>query len=507
MTSASSTKRIVVVGGGTAGWMAATALISVLKPEHREVHLIESAEIGTVGVGEATLPHLRLFNQRIGIDERDLMAKTQATFKLGIEFVDWARVGDRYIHPFGAYGQRMGGTPFHQHWLRLQQQSDVGPIDEYSLAIVAARQNKFALPTSDDTVRSTYGYAFQFDAALYAKYLRQVAERRGVKRTEGKVVDVRLRAEDGGIASLLLDDGTTIAGDLFLDCSGFRGLLIEQALKTGYEEWTQWLPCDRAVAVPCENSGPLTPYTRATAREAGWQWRIPLQHRMGNGYVYGSQFIKDDEAADRLLSRLEGKALADPKFLRFVTGRRKKTWNKNCIALGLAGGFLEPLESTSIYLIQIAITTLIDYLTDRTLDPRTMDAYNRWMEMEYDRVRDFLILHYYATERSDAEIWNYCRTMKVPDSLIHKMELFRRRAHVVTYKDGLFLEPSWLAVYFGQRVMPEAYPPLADAASLSNLKQQVQAIRERIAEAAARMPTHDQFLSKYCPAAAGAVSA
>jgi tryptophan 7-halogenase len=494
--------RIVIVGGGTAGWMTAAAFASVLKPEQRQIHLIESSEIGIVGVGEATLPHIRYFNKRIGIDERELMAKTQATFKLGIEFVDWARLGDSYIHPFGAYGSRIGGVPFHQYWLRQHRLGDAAPIEDYSLAIVAARMGKFTLPSEDPSaVLSTFGYAFQFDASLYAAHLRGFSEARGVKRTDAKIVDVQLRGTDGWIESVKLDDGSTVTGDLFIDCSGFRGLLIEQALKTGYDEWTRWLPCDRAMAVPCENVGPLTPYTRATAREAGWQWRIPLQHRTGNGYVYSSQFISDDEAAAKLLSRLDGKALADPRPLRFTAGRRRKTWNRNCVAIGLAGGFLEPLESTSIHLIQVAITTLLDYITgSNEFDPRIVDGYNRWIEMEYDRVRDFLILHYHATERSDAPIWNYCRTMDVPDSLRHKMELFRQRARVVTYKDGLFLEPSWLAVYFGQRVMPTGYDPLADALPPADLTSKLQAVRDQVHGAVAAMPRHEDFLAQYCPA-------
>jgi len=499
--------KIVIVGGGTAGWMTAAAFASVLRPEQRQIRLIESSEIGIVGVGEATLPHIRFFNRRIGIDEPDLMAKTQATFKLGIEFVNWARVGDSYIHPFGAYGSKIAGVPFHNYWLRQEAEGAPTPIEDYSLPIVASRMNRFALPSEDMTsVMSTFGYAFQFDASLYARYLRGFAEERGVQRTDAKIVDVKLRAEDGWVESVKLDSGEMVSGDLFIDCSGFRGLLIESALKTGYDEWTRWLPCDRAMAVPCENTGPLTPYTRATAREAGWQWRIPLQHRMGNGYVYSSNFISDDEAAAKLLSRLEGKALAEPRPLRFTAGRRRKTWNRNVIAIGLAGGFLEPLESTSIYLIQIAITTLLDYLTDRPatdgnkFDPRIVAAYNRWIEMEYDRVRDFLILHYHATERDDAPIWNYCRTMDVPDSLKHKMELFRRRARVVTYKDGLFLEPSWLAVYFGQRVMPTAWDPLADALDGAEMQRQLQSVREQVQSTVVRMPTHEEFLARYCPA-------
>jgi tryptophan halogenase len=482
--------------------MTAAAFASVYKPGQIQIQLIESSEIGIVGVGEATLPHIRFFNRRIGIDERELMAKTQATFKLGIEFVDWARLGDSYIHPFGVYGGKMAGVPFHNFWLRQAKQGDQTPLESYSLPIVAAREGKFMLPSEDHTaVMSTFGYAFQFDASLYAAYLRQFAEQRGVLRTDGKIVDVQLRGTDGWIESVKLEGGASISGDLFIDCSGFRGLLIEQALHTGYEEWTKWLPCDRAAAVPCENSGPLTPYTRATAREAGWQWRIPLQHRMGNGYVYSSRFISDDEAASKLMSRLDGKPLADPRFLRFTAGRRRTTWNRNCVAIGLAGGFLEPLESTSIHLIQVAITTLIDYLPENMqIDARIVAAYNRWIEMEYDRVRDFLILHYHATERDDAPIWNYCRTMEIPDSLAHKMELFRERAKVVTYKDGLFLEPSWLAVYFGQRIMPRAYNPLADALSAEDVASRLAVVRGQIRDAVTRMPSHAEFLAEYCPA-------
>jgi tryptophan halogenase len=483
--------------------MTAAGFASVFKPGQVEIQLIESSEIGIVGVGEATLPHIRFFNRRIGIDERELMAKTQATFKLGIEFRDWARLGDSYVHPFGVYGGKMAGVPFHNYWLRREAQGIHTPLESYSLPIVASREGKFALPSEDmSSVLSTFGYAFQFDASLYAKYLRGFSEQRGVKRTDGKIVDVKLRGTDGWIESVKLENGAEITGDLFIDCSGFRGLLIEQALKTGYDEWTKWLPCDRAAAVPCENVGLLTPYTRATAREAGWQWRIPLQHRTGNGYVYSSRFISDDEAASKLMSRLDGKPQADPRFLRFTAGRRRKTWNRNCVAIGLAGGFLEPLESTSIHLIQVAITTLIDYLpTTMEFDERIVDGYNRWIEMEYDRVRDFLILHYHATERDDAPIWNYCRTMQIPDSLAHKMELFRERAKVVTYKDGLFLEPSWLAVYFGQRVMPRAYHPLADVIPEADLESRMTTVRTQIADAVAQMPTHEEFLAQYCPAA------
>ena len=431
--------------------MTAAAFAAVLRPEQRQIRLIESSEIGIVGVGEATLPHIRFFNRRIGIDEPELMAQTQATFKLGIEFVNWARVGDSYIHPFGAYGSKIAGVPFHHYWLRhARPKASRRRIEDYSLPIVASRLNRFALPSEDPTsVMSTFGYAFQFDASLYAHYLRGFAEQRGVQRTDAKIVDVKLRAEDGWVESVKLDNGETVSGDLFIDCSGFRGLLIESALKTGYDEWTKWLPCDRAMAVPCENSGPLTPYTRATAREAGWQWRIPLQHRMGNGYVYSSNFISDDEAAAKLLSRLDGKALADPRPLRFTAGRRRKTWNRNVRRhrtrrrISRAARIHQHLPDPDRHHDPARLSDRWRPATDGNhFDPRIVDAYNRWIEMEYDRVRDFLILHYHATERDDAPIWNYCRTMEIPDSLRHKMELFRRRARVITYKDGLFLEPS-----------------------------------------------------------------
>jgi len=500
---------IVIVGGGTAGWMTAAAMASVLGATRQRIRLIESSEIGIVGVGEATLPHIRFFNRRIGIDERELMAKTQATFKLGIDFADWGRIGDRYIHPFGAYGTRMAGVPFHHHWLRQRAAGDPVSIEEYSLPIMAARMNRFELPAEDPAeLLSTFGYAFQFDASLYAAYLRSFAEARGVLRTDGKIVDVKLRAEDGWVESVQLASGEVVMGDLFIDCSGFRGLLIEQALKTGYDDWTRWLPCDRAMAVPSENTGPLTPYTRVTAREAGWQWRIPLQHRMGNGYVYSSAFLSDDEAAAKLVSRLEGKALATPRPLRFTAGRRRLTWNRNVVAIGLAGGFLEPLESTSIYLIQIAITTLIDYLTEHDVaaernekfDPRVVAAFNRWIEMEYDRVRDFLVLHYHATERDDSPFWNHCRTMQIPDSLAHKMELFRTRGTIVTYKDGLFLEPSWLAVYIGQRVIPSGFDSRVDALDAAQTAAKLATLRDNIKRAVTRMQPHDDFLQIYAPA-------
>jgi tryptophan halogenase len=488
---------VIIVGGGTAGWMAAAGLACKLDRECT-IRVIESAEIGIVGVGEATVPHIRFFNATLGIDEADFMRKTHATFKLGIEFRDWARLGDSYIHPFGEFGRRLNGVDFHHYWLSLRalgEEREMGIFD-CSLPVVAARLGRFAPPAQGNSVMSTFGYAYHFDATLYAPYLRAYAERRGVVRTEGKIVDVALRAEDGFVKSLTLESGEQVEADLFIDCSGFRGLLIEQALKTGYEDWTQWLPCDRAVAAPCETAETSTPYTRSTAREAGWQWRIPLQHRVGNGYVYCSRYISDEDAANALTGQLEGRLLAEPRFLRFATGKRKKAWAKNCIAIGLAGGFLEPLESTSIYLIQAAITTLIELFPDRSPSQDDIDEYNRVMDLEYERVRDFLILHYHATERNDAPLWNHVRTMPVPDSLAYKMNLFRDRGYVVKYKDGMFLDRSWQAVYLGQRIVPRRHDPLVAALDTDEIRRYVRTTKEGVRKAAEAMPMHDAWLAK-----------
>ena len=499
LTSSQAIRRIVIVGGGTAGWMTAAALATLLKNQQLTIHLVESEAIGTVGVGEATIPHIRNFNAKLGLDEDVFMARTQATFKLGIEFRDWGRIGDSYIHPFGAYGRPVNRVAFHHHWLRLRRAGAAGPIDDYSLPIAAARKGRFARPDADPrSLLSTFSYAFQFDASLYAAYLRDHAEQRGVTRIEGKVVDVSLDGETGHVAAITLDSGLRLEADLFIDCSGFRGLLIEDALKTGYEDWTHWLPCDRAVAVPCERTEAATPYTRATALEAGWAWRIPLQHRVGNGYVYSSGFISDQAAADRVVGQLEGSAIADPRFLRFTTGRRKRQWVGNCVAIGLSSGFLEPLESTSIHLIQVAITNLVELFPDRGWDPADADEYNRVMDLEYERIRDFLVLHYNATERTDTPFWDHCRTMAVPDSLAQKMDLFRERGVVAKYRDGLFLEPSWLAVYLGQRIEPERYDPLSDRIGADALAAPMDDLRRAIDQATDTMPAHDAFVRGCC---------
>ena len=492
-------RRVVIVGGGTAGWMTAAALARLVKTPRISVQLIESAEIGTVGVGESTLPHIRAFNERLGIDEAEFMKATRATFKLGIQFEDWGRIGDRYIHPFGDYGMPGGEAPFHHYWLKASAEADVGPLDDYSLPVVAARQGRFAPPSDDArSLMSTYGYAYQLDASLYARFLRKVSEAGGVERLEGRIVGTRRDGESGLLTGVEMESGAIVEGDLFIDCSGFRGLLIEQVLEAGFHDWSHWLPCDRAVAMPCATDQATVPYTRATALEAGWQFRIPLQHRVGNGYVYCSAFLDQDAATDRLHGLLEGAALNAPNHLRFTAGQRRRTWSGNCVAIGLSGGFIEPLESTSIYLIQQGITQLIALWPDRDFAPKAVNEYNRWMDLEFERIRDFIILHYCATKRDDSELWNHVRTMPLPDSLSAKLELWREGGVVQEYRDGLFLHPSWVAVYLGQGVRPTRWHPLADRRESAQLIPALARLRQTVAAAAARLPTQDAYIADHC---------
>ncbi len=471
------------------------------------ITLIESDEIGIVGVGEATVPHLRAFNNSLRIHEADFVRAVQGTFKLGIQFVDWGRIGDRYVHGFGTIGHDYRALPFFQYWLKLHQAGKAFPLDDYSLNTVACAAGKFMTGATDAPAGSPLAdiaFAYHFDAGLYAAFLRRFAEARGVKRVEGHVIDVALKPENGFIESITLKSGQKIEGDLFVDCSGFRGLLIEGALETGYEDWTHWLPCDRAVAVPSEKTQPATPYTRSTARTAGWQWRIPLQHRTGNGHVYSSAYTTDDEATRVLLANLDGRPLADPRPLRFTTGRRRKMWNRNCVALGLASGFLEPLESTSIYLVQSGIGRLINLLPDRHMNPALQNEYNAQAKFELERIRDFLILHYCATERRDSEFWKYCTSMSIPDSLRAKIDLFRDSGRFFREGEEMFALTSWVQVMVGQRIVPAGHHPLVGGINDAELMKLGESVRGVIASCVAAMPAHEQFIDRHCKAPAAA---
>lgn len=489
---------MLIVGGGTAGWMTAAALSRLLPPGTADITLVESEAIGTVGVGEATVPHIRFFNAKLGLDEADFMARTRATFKFGIEFHHWGRLGDRYLHPFGAFGEDIAGVPFHHYWLRARRTGIArDELQDYSLPVLAARANRFSRPSPDpEHPLSRFSYAFQFDAGLYAAFLRRFAEARGVTRREGRIVDVTRDAESGRVASVTLEGGERLAADLFVDCSGFRSLLLGQALGEPYESWSAWLPCDRALAVPCAGVGPLTPYTRAIAKDAGWTWRIPLQHRVGNGHVYSSAFTSDEAALDTLLGHLESPPLGEPRPLRFTPGKRRRQWSHNVVAIGLSAGFLEPLESTSIHLIQLAIGYLVELFPHRAPDPTSEAEFNRIMALEYERVRDFIILHYHATERDDTEFWNYCRTMSVPDTLAHRLELFRERGVIARYREGMFLDPSWYAVLFGQNVVPRRWDPGADVVSDAEIAALLERLTAEYARTVAAMPTHEAFLKQ-----------
>jgi len=519
-------RRIVIVGGGTAGWMAA-ALLARAFGTQIEIRLIESDAIGIVGVGEATIPQIRLVNPFLGLDEDEVLRATQGTFKLGIQFNDWRRIGDSYLHAFGDIGLPLGLLAFQHYWLRSRARSGAADVHgrtsaaggsalptvagstgaaglwAYSLNAASAMANRFARidKVGSSPINGTK-HAYHLDATLYGKYLRQHSDARTVRRTEGRIIDVRLRAEDGFIESVVLESGETIAGDLFIDCSGFRGLLIEGALQTGYENWQHWLPCDRALAVPSARVEPMRPYTQASARPAGWQWRIPLQHRNGNGHVYCSTFMSDDEAASLLLANLDGEALDAPRPLRFTAGMRRQAWNRNCVTLGLAAGFMEPLESTSIHLIQSGVSRLLALFPDRHCDPALSAEYNRQTRFEYERIRDFLILHYRATERSDTPFWRHCGQIGMPESLLRKIELFRSSGQIVRDGEELFTEGSWLQVMLGQGIEPARHHPLADAITPAQLDEFLANIRTLIGRAVEAMPEHARFVAEHCKAAA-----
>jgi len=493
---------VVIVGGGTAGWMTAAAMSQVLRGKYN-IRLVESEEIGTVGVGESTIPMIALFNSMLQIDEDEFVRETQASFKLGIEFVNWGRLGDRYIHSFGQLGQEVWTVDFHQYWLKQYLAGKAPELDRFSINAVACAHNKFMRPRMDmpKSPLSHIRYAFQFDATLYARFLRKYAEQRGVQRIEGRITEVRQREGDGFVTGVALQSGQVVEGDLFIDCSGFRALLIEGALKTGFEDWSHWLPCDRAVVVPSASNGPLTPYTRATARAAGWQWRIPLQHRVGNGHVYSSKFMSDDEATAILLGNLDGAPLAEPRPLRFQPGRRLKSWNRNVVAIGLASGFIEPLESTSIHLVQMGIAHLLTYFPAAGFDDSVTRQFNRMMTMEYEWVRDFIILHYKATERNDTPFWNYCREMEVPAFLRDRMALYKADGRVFREGEELFAKTSWIQVMQGQRVRPRGYHPLTDLLDEQEIATYLDEVAGVIGACVDVMPTHEKFIADHCAAA------
>jgi len=496
-------RTVVIAGGGTAGWMCAAALAHAISPACRIV-LVESEEIGIVGVGEATIPPLKLFNQQLGIDENDFLRAAKGSFKLGIEFNGWTRPGHRYFHPFGRFGIEFDLLPLHQYWLRARLAgTSQDEITDYSMAWQMARLSRFAPPRREpNNVASTFDYAYHLDAALYGRYLRRYAEARGVERREGRIAEVRLSGETGHIAALKMQDGSEIGGDLYLDCTGFRGLLIEQALAAGYEDWRSWLPCDRAVAVGSRHGAEgLIPYTRATARAAGWLWRIPLQHRVGNGHVYCSEYLGDDEAAGILLAHLEDEALGEPRFLRFITGRRKTCWHRNCVAIGLAAGFLEPLESTSIHLIQTAITRLLALFPDRAFSPLAAAEYNRLTALEYERVRDFLILHYYANERPEP-FWRARAAMEVPEALRYKIDHYQSAGRLVAEPYELFQNPNWLAVLAGQLPLPAANEPLLDLRPGVPAERYLASLKNTLTTTAEALPDHAEYLARHCPATA-----
>ena len=496
-------RTITIVGGGTAGWMTA-ALLSKLLMRGFEIRLIESDEIGTIGVGEATIPAIRTFNQLVGVDQTEMIKATQSTFKLGIEFVDWREPGHSYIHGFGKIGQDLLWLHPHQFWLKFAARGQAKHFDHYALNCLAARKNRFAYPDmrNPDSPFAGLDYAFHMDASLFARFLRQQAEARGVKRIEGRIVSTQLRPEDGFVDSVQLADGQEIGGDLFVDCSGMRALLIGDTMGVGFEDWTHWLPCDRAQAVPCESVPELTPYTRSTARSSGWQWRIPLQHRIGNGHVYSSAQMSDDEAGEILLANLDGKPLADPRPIRFTPGKRHKAWEKNVVAIGLASGFLEPLESTSIHLIQTGILRLIALFPGTEFSQADIDEYNAQTDFEYADVRDFIIAHYKVTNREDTPFWAYVKNMDIPDSLAERLELFRASVRFFVHgKAELFREESWVQVLIGQGLEMQ-YDPMVDMVPDDDALGFLRDIEEVIADSAEQMPTHAQFIERFCRAPA-----
>jgi len=489
-------KKVVVAGGGTAGWMAAAALARQLGPL-LDISLVESDEIGTVGVGESTIPTARTFNALLGIDEPAFMRATQATFKLGISFEDWGRVGDRYIHSFGQVGKSNWMGSFHHFWLQARAAGFGGELGDYCFELQAALADRFSVGEGPEL-----NYAYHLDATLYGGFLRQMSEGLGVRRIEGKIGQVEQHPETGFIRALVLENGDRVEGDLFIDCTGFRGLLIEQTLKAGYEDWSHWLPTNSALAVQTRSTGPAVPYTRAIAHQAGWRWKIPLQHRVGNGLVYCDDYMSDDQARETLLGALDGERLIEPRVIRYRTGRRRKTWSKNCIALGLASGFVEPLESTSIHLIMIGVTRLMQLFPFGGVSDAVVARYNQQAVDELEKIRDFIILHYKLTERTDSPFWDRCRTMDIPDSLAQRIALFHESAQAFQAPGELFQVDSWLQVMLGQRLEPVAHHQMGRLMPPEQLRAALADLSGNIARAVGSLPNHQAFLDRYCGVAA-----
>lgn len=487
-------RRVVIAGGGTAGWTVAAALAKQLG-RLLEITLVESDAIGTVGVGESTIPTVRTFHSLLGLDEREFVCATQASFKLGIEFRDWARIGDRYFHSFGQIGRSTWMGDFHQMWLQARAEGFDGELGDYCFELQAAEAGRFA--TGE---KASLNYAYHLDATAYGKFLRRLSEPMGVKRIEGKIADVRRVAESGFIEALVLESGQVIEGDLFIDCTGFRGLLIEQTLQTGYDDWTHWLSTDSAIAVQTEATGPAPPYTKAIAHRAGWRWQIPLQHRVGNGLVFASEHLSDDKAHELLAESVAGAMLTEPRVIRFRTGCRRKAWNKNCIAFGLSSGFVEPLESTSIHLIMIGVTRLMQLFPFGGVNEALAKRYNDLSQRELEGIRDFIILHYHLNERDDSDFWRRCREMDIPDSLADRIALFRDNAQAYQASDELFRVDSWVQVMLGQRLEPKSHHQMGRLMSSDRLRTALDTLKGNIGNAVARLPEHQQFLDSYCSA-------
>lgn len=492
-------KKVIIVGGGTAGWMCAAALSKAMG-KVLDIELVESDDIGTVGVGEATIPPIRNLHLLLELSEADFIKAVNGTYKLGIEFRNWGKLGERYFHPFAGFGSDTWAAQFHHYWVRARQRGETAQLDEFSYEAELGRAGKFG--QNGDHKAS---YAYHFDAGLYAQLLRRISEAQGITRTEGKVIDVARDAESGFIRSVRLESGASIEGDFFVDCSGFRGLLIEQALETGWEDWGHWLRSDRALAVQTAPTVPPTPFTLATARSCGWQWRIPLQTRVGNGLVYSSRFMSDDEARKTLLDNIDGKPITEPRVIRFNTGRRRQQWNGNCLALGLASGFLEPLESTSIHLIQNSIIRFIKLFPSAGINKVEIDQFNKEVKQEIEYIRDFIILHYHVTERSDTPYWKECREMAVPETLAHKIRLFAETGKIFRENNELFSEPSWIAVMVGQGLQPQSYHPFVDNMSDNEMKNLFSRVRAGIARLVAQQPLHEDFLNHHCKASSPAI--